>query len=100
MSAFRRTLDGPGKAGHYGETNGQHDMPKITGLDKQWQQLMTLCENESKMREEGNHPRLLKLIASDIEALGAELGFNARRIAGREFRAQRDGDHIVAIITD
>jgi hypothetical protein len=52
------------------------------------------------MQQEGSHPRLLKLLASDIEALGAELGFNARRIAGREFRAQRDGDHIVAIITD
>jgi hypothetical protein len=46
-------------------------MPKTTGLDKQWQQLMTLCENEAKMREEGNHPRLLRLIASDIETLGA-----------------------------
>jgi len=75
-------------------------MPKITGLDKQWQQLMTLCETESKMREEGNHPRLLKLVAADIERLGTELGFNARRIASREFRAQRDGGHIVAMITD
>jgi hypothetical protein len=75
-------------------------MPRITGLDKRWQQLMALCENESKMRQEGSHPRLLKLLASDIEALGAELGFDARRIAGREFRARRDGDHIVAIITD
>jgi hypothetical protein len=75
-------------------------MPKIPGLDKQWQQLMALCENESKMREEGTHPRLLKLIASDIDALAAELGFEARRIASREFRAERDGGHIVAIIND
>lgn len=75
-------------------------MPKVTGLDKQWQQLMMLCENESKMQKEGSHPRLLKLLASDIEALGTELGFDARRIASREFRAQRDGDHIVAMITD
>ena len=75
-------------------------MPKTTGHDKQWQPLMTLCENEAKMREDGNHPRLLKLIASDIDALGAELGFDARRIASREFRAQRDGGHIVAIIND
>jgi hypothetical protein len=75
-------------------------MAKITGLDKQWQQLMTLCENESKMQKEGNHPRLLKLLASDIDALGTELGFDAGRIARREFRAHRDGAHIVAIITD
>jgi len=75
-------------------------MPKITGLDKQWHQLMMLCETESRLRQEGSHPRLLKLVASDIETLGAELGFDAQRIAGREFRARRDGDHIVAIITD
>jgi hypothetical protein len=75
-------------------------MPKITDLDKQWRHLMTLCESESKMRKEGMHPRLLKLIAFDIDQLGAQMGFDARRIARREFRAQRDGDHIVALITD
>jgi hypothetical protein len=75
-------------------------MPKVTDLDKQWRHLMTLCESESKMRKEGMHPRLVKLLASDIEQLGAQLGFDARRIASREFRAQRDGDHIVAIITE
>jgi len=81
-------------------TVDQHDMPKITGLDKQWQQLMTLCESESKMRNDGHHPRLLKLLDADIAELAAQMGFDARRIASREFRAQRDGDHIVAIITD
>jgi len=75
-------------------------MPKITGLDKQWQQLMTLCESESKMQKDGPHPRLLKLLDSDIAELAAQMGFDERRIASREFRAQRDGDHIVAIITD
>jgi hypothetical protein len=75
-------------------------MPKITGLDRQWQHLMTLCESESRMRQEGTHPRLLKLLASEIAELGAQMGFDARRIASREFRAHRNGDHIVAIISD
>jgi hypothetical protein len=75
-------------------------MPKITDLDKRWRHLMTLCESESRMRKEGIHPRLLKLITSDIEQLGAQMGFDARRIASREFRARRDGDHIVEIITE
>ena len=75
-------------------------MPKITALDKQWRHLMTLCESESRMRKDGGHPRLLKLLAADIEQLGAEMGVDARRIASREFRAHRDGDHIVALITD
>ena len=75
-------------------------MPKITSLDKQWQHLMSMCESESKFRAEGSHPRLLKLLKSEIDQLATQMGFSARRIATREFRAARDGDHIIAIITE
>jgi hypothetical protein len=73
-------------------------MSKITSLDKQWQHLMSLCESEARFRKQGGHARLLKLLAADIERLATELGFSAERIATREFRAVRDGDHIVGII--
>jgi hypothetical protein len=73
---------------------------KTTTLDKQWRHLMALCESESKFRAEGGHPRLLKLLKSDIDQLAAEMGFSARQIATREFRAARDGGHIVTIIPD
>lgn len=75
-------------------------MSKPTHLDKHWRQLMTLCESDAKFRQEGGHPRLLKLLASDIAELAAEMGFSARRITTRDFRAQRDGDHIVGIVPD
>ena len=75
-------------------------MPKLTQLDKQWQRLMSLCESELRLRREGGHPRLLKLVDSDIRELAAEMGFSARRIASRDFRAERRGDHIVAIVED
>jgi hypothetical protein len=75
-------------------------MPRITSIDKQWQQLMALCESESKFRNEGGHSRLLKLLASDIEALATEMGFSPHRIATRDFRAERDGHHIVGIVAD
>ena len=75
-------------------------MPKLTSLDKQWQQLMALCESESSFRSKGRQSRLLKLIDSDIMQLAGEMGFSARRIASRDFRAERDGDHIVRIIAD
>jgi hypothetical protein len=75
-------------------------VPRFTPLDKQWQQLMALCENESKFRNEGAHPRLLKLIVSDIENLASDMGFSPRRIASRDFRAQRERDRIVGIIED
>lgn len=75
-------------------------MPKLTVLDKEWQQLMALCDSESTLRDSGTHARLLKLISSDIEELAGRMGFSPRCIAGREFRAHKRGSHIVAIIVD
>ena len=75
-------------------------MARRTPLDRQWDQLMSLCRSEAKFRDEGGHPRLLKLIAADIDRLAAAMGFSPRRIATRDFRAQREGDHIVRIVAD
>ena len=71
---------------------------KITRLDTQWQQLMALCESEASLREKGHQPRLLNLVASDIERLAREMGFSPRSIASREFRAERADGHIVRIV--
>ena len=58
-------------------------MPKITTLDKQWQQLMSLCESESRFRAQGSHPRLLNLVASEIDQLAAPIRAVERRsVAG------------------
>ncbi len=73
---------------------------RITPLDRQWQQLMALCENEASFRATGHHARLLKLIATDIERLAHDMGFSARRIATRDFRAERANGHIVRIVAD
>jgi hypothetical protein len=73
-------------------------MPKITKLDKQWRELMSLCASEEKFRADGGHPRLSKLIAKQIDELARDMGFNERTIVTRDFRAERDGDRIVKII--
>jgi hypothetical protein len=75
-------------------------MSKPTTLDLQWQRLMSLCQSESKFRAEGNHPRLLKLLKSDIDQLAREMGFSERLIVTRDFRAERQGDHITRIVAD
>jgi hypothetical protein len=73
---------------------------KRPSLDDQWQELMSLCESETRYTREGRHPRVLKIIVARIGELGAEMGFSPRRIATREFRAERDGERITRLITD
>ena len=75
-------------------------MSKPTTLDVQWERLMSLCASESKFRAEGNHPRLLKLLKADIDQLAREMGFSERLIVTRDFRAERNGEHIARIITE
>ncbi len=73
---------------------------KLTPLDHRWQHLMSLCESESRFLKQGTHPRLLKLVTAEIEELAAEMGFSARCIATRDFRAERESGRIVRILTD
>jgi hypothetical protein len=75
-------------------------MAKLTALDKQWRELMSLCHSEEKFRAEGGHPRLSRLIGKQIDQLAREMGFKERTIVTRDFRAERDGDRILRIITD
>ena len=73
-------------------------MAKVKPIDKQWDELMFLCERETSYRQQGNHPRLLKLVTAQIDELAGQMGFGAQQIRSREFRAVRDGDHIIDII--
>ena len=75
-------------------------MGKITELDKQWRELMFLCEREATYRQQGTHPKLLTLVTAHIETLSRQMGFSIRQIDTREFRAERDGEHIVRIIEE
>jgi hypothetical protein len=75
-------------------------VPRTTTLDKRWAQLMALCESESTYRGEGTHPRLLRFVSTQIDELAQEMGFSQRCIVTRDFRAERDGDHITRILTD
>jgi hypothetical protein len=73
-------------------------MAKVTQLDKQWHELMFLCEQESAYQAQRNHPKLLKLVTAQIDELAGQMGFGPQQTRSREFRAVRDGEHIVDII--
>ena len=75
-------------------------MPKLTELDRQWRELMSLCASEVKFLADGAHPKLSKLIGRQIDQLAREMGFKERTIVTRNFRAEQDGDHIVKIYAE
>jgi hypothetical protein len=75
-------------------------VPRLTQLDKQWQELMSLCAKEKEFLLENRHPKLLPVVSDRIDQLAAEMGFSERLIQCREFRAEKSGDHIFRIITD
>jgi hypothetical protein len=61
---------------------------------------MSLCEKEKEFRAENRHVKLVRVVSARIEQLAAEMGFSERLIQRREFRAEKDGDHISRIITE
>lgn len=69
-----------------------------TALEKQWDDLMSLCRKEAELQGAGNHPRLLKLVSREIDDLARAMAFTERQIVSRDFRAERNGDRIVRIV--
>jgi AraC-like DNA-binding protein len=73
---------------------------RSTRLDTQWHDLMSLCQREKEYRAERSHPKLLRLVSKQIDEIAGAMGFSPRQIERREFRAERDGDHITRILRD
>jgi hypothetical protein len=73
---------------------------RSTHLDKQWEMLMDLCRKEAELEKEDKHPKLAKLVSDQLDQLARDLGFSEERIRLREFRAERDGPHIIRFILD
>jgi hypothetical protein len=75
-------------------------MARQTELDRRWNDLMGLCTKEREYRANGQHPRLLRYLSQQIDRLAAEMGFKERQISSREFRAEKDGEHISRLLID
>ena len=69
-----------------------------TELDRKWQELMSLCVKEKELTSARSHPKVLRLVSREIDRIASDMGFSPGQIQKREFRAERDGDHIVGII--
>ena len=75
-------------------------MPKTSDLDKDWQELMFLCKKEAEYVRDASHPKLLAFITRQIESLARQMGFSPTQIQTRQFRAERDGQHITRILPE
>ena len=75
-------------------------MARITDLDRDWQELMFLCNKETEYVRDATHPKLLAFIRNQIESLASQMGFSPTQIETRQFRAERDGQHITRILPE
>ncbi len=73
---------------------------RVTKLDRKWQELMTLCGKEQEFLAAGSHPKLLRLVSKEIDRIATDMGFSAGQIEKREFRAEREGEHIIRLILE
>lgn len=61
---------------------------------------MFLCDKEAEFAREGTHPKLLAHIRTQIDSLATDMGFSESQIRSRQFRAERDGEHITRILIE
>jgi len=59
---------------------------------------MSLCSKEKELLSTHAHPKLLRFVSKEVERVASGMGFSAGQIQKREFRAERDGEHIVRLI--
>ena len=61
-------------------------------LDRQWQDLMSMCEREREYLAEHTHPKLLRLVTEQIDHLAADMGFSETQIKLRAFQSAKEGE--------
>ena len=74
--------------------------PRRTDLEKQWDELMFLCQREKEYLTEQTHRVLVKVLTKRIDELSRQMGFSEKQIQGRNFRADRTDGRITTIVTE
>ncbi len=61
---------------------------------------MSLCTKEREYKTGSLHPKLLRLITREIDELASQMGFSPQQIHSREFRAEKEGEHISRLLIE
>ena len=73
-------------------------MARQTELERQWNELMLLCQKEKEYLTDRTHRVLLKVLAVRIDELAGQMGFSEPQIQGRNFRAEKTDGRITSIV--
>jgi hypothetical protein len=71
-----------------------------TELEKQWDELMFLCQREKEYLAEQTHRVLVKVLTRRIDELARQMGFSEIQIQSRNFRAEKSDGRIASIVTE
>ena len=71
-----------------------------TLLQRQWDELMFLCQREKEYLTDQTHRVLVKVLTRRIDELARQMGFSEAQIQGRNFRAQKTYGRITSIVTE
>jgi hypothetical protein len=71
-----------------------------TELERQWAELMLLCEREKEYLAAQTHRVLVKVLTRRIDDLAREMGFSEAQIRNRSFRAEKSDGRITSIVTE
>ena len=74
--------------------------PRRTDLERDWDELMFLCQREKEYLTEQTHRVLVKVLTRRIDELARQMGFSEAQIQGRNFRAEKSEGRITSIVTD
>jgi hypothetical protein len=75
-------------------------VPRRRELERQWAELMLLCQRERGYLAERTNRVLVKVLTRRIDELARQMGFSEARIQGRNFRAEKADDRITSIVTE
>jgi predicted YcjX-like family ATPase len=71
-----------------------------TLLQRQWDELMFLCQREKDYLTDQTHRVLVKVLTRRIDELARQMGFSEAQIQGRNFRAEKTDGRITSIVTE
>ena len=74
--------------------------PRRTEVERQWDELMFLCQREKEYLTEQTHRVLVKVLTRRIDDLARQMGFSEAQSQGRDFRAEKTDGRITAIVTE